>query len=86
MNIPLIILRLSGIYSNEDNVFNRIKKNNMKIVEMENQIFSRIHVDDIANILYLSLKLKKINKGEIFNLSDNYPCSYKELWNMHVNY
>ena len=79
LNIPLIIFRLSGIYSNDDNVFNRIKKNNMKIVEMENQIFSRIHIDDIANILHLSLKVEKITKGEIFNLSDNYPCSYKEV-------
>ncbi len=79
LNIPLIIFRLSGIYSNEDNVFNRIKKNNMKIIEMENQIFSRIHLEDIANILHLSLKVKKITKGEIFNLSDNYPCSYKEV-------
>ena len=79
LNIPLIIFRLSGIYSNDDNVFNRIKKNNMKIVEMKNQIFSRIHVDDIANILHLSLKVEKITKGEIFNLSDNYPCSYKEV-------
>jgi len=79
LNIPLIIFRLSGIYSNENNVFNRMKKNNMRIVEMENQIFSRIHLEDISNILHLSLKIKKMIKGEIFNLSDDYPCSYKEI-------
>ena len=79
LNIPLVIFRLSGIYSNENNVFSRLKKNQMRIVEMENQIFSRIHIEDIANILFLSFKVKKIIKGEIFNLSDNYPCSYKEV-------
>ncbi len=79
LNIPLIIFRLSGIYSNENNVFSRLKKNQMRIVEMKNQVFSRIHIEDIANILYLSFKIKKIIKGEIFNLSDNYPCSYKEV-------
>ena len=42
LNIPLIIFRLSGIYSSENNVLNRLKKNLIKIVEMENQIFSRI--------------------------------------------
>jgi len=79
LNIPLIIFRLSGIYCNEINVFSRLKKNQMRIVEMENQVFSRIHIEDIANILCLSFKIKKIIKGEIFNLSDNYPCSYKEV-------
>ena len=79
LNIPLIIFRLSGIYSTENNVFSRLKKNDLRIVEMKNQIFSRIHIEDIANILFLSLTIKKIIKGEIFNLSDNYPCSYKEV-------
>ena len=79
LNIPLIIFRLSGIYSTENSVFSRLKKNDLRIVEMKNQIFSRIHIEDIANILFLSLTIKKIIKGEIFNLSDNYPCSYKEV-------
>ena len=79
LNIPLIIFRLSGIYSNENNVLNRLKKNTARIVEKENQIFSRVHVEDIANILLNSFSLKNILKGEVFNISDNHPCSYKEL-------
>ncbi len=79
LNLPLVIFRLSGIYSNENNVFKRLKENMTRIIEMENKIFSRVHVEDIANILYLSLNSKNIFKGEIFNLSDNFPCSYKEV-------
>ena len=79
LNIPLIIFRLSGIYSNENNVLNRLKKNTVRVVEIENQIFSRVHVEDIANILFNSFSLKNILKGEVFNISDNYPCSYKEV-------
>ncbi|MDA7552318.1 oxidoreductase [Candidatus Pelagibacter sp.] len=79
LNIPLIIFRLSGIYSSENNVLNRLKKNLIKIVEMENQIFSRIHVEDIANVLFNSSFAPNLLKGEIFNVCDNYPCSYKEV-------
>ena len=64
-NLPLQIFRLSGIYSNENNVLNRLKKNNVRIVEIENQIFSRVHVEDIANILHNSFSSKKILKGEV---------------------
>ena len=53
-----------------------------KIVEKENQFFSRIHVEDIAEILTVSLE--KFNPGEIFNISDNYPCSNTEVFE-HVS-
>ena len=79
LNVPLIIFRLSGIYSNENNVLHKLKKKIVRIVEIENQIFSRIHVEDIANILFNSFSFKNNVKGEVFNISDNYPCSYKEV-------
>ena len=79
LNMLLIIFRLSGIYSNEKNVLSRLKKNIPKIIDTENQIFSRIHIEDISNVLFKSFFHKEIKKGEIFNISDNYPCSYKEV-------
>ena len=79
LNIPLMIFRLSGIYSNEKNILSKLKKNEPIIIDMENQIFSRIHIEDISNILFKSFFYKDIKKGEIFNISDNYPCSYKEV-------
>lgn len=79
LNIPLIIFRLSGIYSNEKNVFSRLKNNMPRIIDRENQIFSRIHIEDISNILFESFFHKELKKHEIFNITDNYPCSYKEV-------
>ena len=49
----------------------------LKVVKKTNHYFSRIHVEDIAQILTLSLKKNK--PGEIFNISDNHPCSNEEI-------
>ena len=49
----------------------------IKIVEKRNHFFSRIHVEDIAEVLALSLK--KFDSGQIYNISDDYPCSYGEI-------
>ena len=79
LNIPLIIFRLAGIYSNERNVLSRLKKNIPRVIDIDNQIFSRIHIEDISNILFESSFHKDLKKYEIFNITDNYPCSYKEV-------
>jgi len=76
-NLPIQIFRLSGIYSLENNIIKRLKMGSAKIIEKKNHFFSRIHIEDIAEIL--SLSLKKFNAGQIFNISDNHPCSNEEL-------
>ena len=75
--LPIQIFRLSGIYSNEKNILVRLKSGDLKLIEKKNHYFSRIHVDDIANILYKSLS--KFKSGEIYNLSDDKPASSKEV-------
>jgi len=75
--IPIQIFRLSGIYSNENNILIRLKSGEVKLINKKNHYFSRIHVDDIANILFKSLS--KFKSGEIYNLSDDKPSSSKEI-------
>jgi nucleoside-diphosphate-sugar epimerase len=75
--IPVQIFRLSGIYSNEKNILKRLKSGDVKLINKKNHYFSRIHVDDIANILFKSLS--KFKSGEIFNLSDDKPASLEEV-------
>ena len=75
--LPVQIFRLSGIYSNEKNILVRLKSGNVKLINKKNHYFSRIHVDDIANILFKSLS--KFKSGEIYNLSDDKPSSSKEI-------
>jgi hypothetical protein len=76
-NLPIQIFRLSGIYSHESNVLKRLQSGDAKIIKKENQFFSRIHVEDIAEVLFKSLKQFKAK--EIYNISDDRPASSEEL-------
>ena len=74
--VPTRIFRLSGIYSQERNVFLRLANDQIRYVKKSNHFFSRIHVADIAQVLSKSLIYSKV--GEIYNVADNMPCSYEK--------
>ena len=76
-NYPLQIFRLAGIYSNEFNILKRLKTGKVQIVDKKNHFFSRIHVVDIANIIFKSLDNFKNN--EIYNICDDKPASQIEV-------
>ena len=76
-NLPIQIFRLSGIYSNQVNTLVRLKNKNIDLIKKQNHFFSRIHVVDIANILFKSLSSFK--SGEIYNISDDKPSSSEEV-------
>ena len=75
--VPIQIFRLSGIYSNEKNILIRLKSGGVKLINKKNHFFSRIHVDDISNILFKSLS--KFKSGEIYNLSDDKPSTSEDV-------
>jgi nucleoside-diphosphate-sugar epimerase len=75
--LPVQIFRLSGIYSNEKNILVRLKSGDVKLINKKDHYFSRIHVDDIASILFKSLL--KFKSGEIYNLSDDKPSPSEEV-------
>jgi|TARA_B110000438_G_scaffold202754_1_gene194382 dTDP-4-dehydrorhamnose reductase len=76
-NISLQVFRLSGIYSNNSNVLLRLKAGNVNLVNKKNHFFSRIHVEDIANILFKSLSSFRL--GEIYNISDDKPSPSEDV-------
>ena len=76
-NIPLQIFRLSGIYSDRRNILVRLKSGQANIVNKKNHFFSRIHVEDIANVLFKSLS--NFKSSEIYNISDDRPSSSEEV-------
>ena len=47
------------------------------MINKKNHYFSRIHVDDISNILFKSLS--KFKSGEIYNLSDDKPSTSEDV-------
>ena len=76
-NYPLQIFRLAGIYSNEFNILKRLQNGRTQLVDKKNHFFSRIHVEDIANILFSSFDNFKNN--EIYNICDDKPASQIEV-------
>ena len=75
--LPLQIFRLSGIYSIQNNILKRLIEGQAKLIKKENHFFSRIHLEDIANILFFSMDKFKTN--EIYNISDDKPTSQEEI-------
>ena len=76
-NSSVQIFRLSGIYSNEKNILISLRLGTAKLINKKDHYFSRIHIQDIANILFKSLS--KFKSGEIYNLADDKPSSSEDI-------
>jgi len=74
---PIQIFRLSGIYSNKNNILVRLKSGSVNLINKKDHFFSRIHVEDIVGILFQSLSSFK--PGEVYNISDDKPSSPEEV-------
>lgn len=61
--------RLAGIYGPGRNVLQDVRKNRAKRIDKPGHVFSRIHVDDIGNIL--SASMARPNPGTIYNVCDD---------------
>ena len=76
-DLPFQIFRLAGIYSNKFNILKKLQTNNLQIVDKKNHFFSRIHVEDVAKILFKSLD--SFSRNEIYNICDDMPASQKDV-------
>lgn len=85
--IPVHIFRLSGIYGPERNAFTLLlqqQQNTVSPMTIDNEtISSRIHVDDIIQILQVSMG--NPTPGEVFNVADDHPSSKYEVKNKVLN-
>ena len=78
--LPTQIFRLPGIYGPGRSTLDSIIKKNIKVIFKENQVFSRVHVADIANaIVYLLQDKNKYNFNKIINIADDNPSSQIEV-------
>lgn len=69
--IPLMIFRLAGIYGPGRSTFDAIRAGRAKRIDKPGQVFSRIHVDDIASVLEAALARPRASG--IYNLCDDDP-------------
>ncbi|MBP2507834.1 nucleoside-diphosphate-sugar epimerase [Agrobacterium tumefaciens] len=75
-NVPLSILRLSGIYGPGRNAFMNFEKGTARRLVKKDQVFNRIRVEDIgAALAFLARK----NERGIFNVTDDEPCPPQDV-------
>ena len=67
--LSLHIFRLAGIYGPGRGPFAKVRNGTARRIIKKNQVFSRIHVEDIAQTL--SASIAKPNSGSIYNLCDD---------------
>ncbi|WP_420568873.1 SDR family oxidoreductase [Thalassovita sp.] len=69
LGLPLHIFRLAGIYGPGRGPFAKVRSGTARRIIKENQVFSRIHVEDIAQVLHASIT--RPNPGAIYNVCDD---------------
>ena len=71
------IFRLPGIYGPGRSQLDALREGTAQRIVKEGQIFSRIHVEDIAGILEASIA--RPDAGRIYNVADNEPCPPQDV-------
>ncbi|MCU0826375.1 MAG: SDR family oxidoreductase [Tabrizicola sp.] len=75
--LPLHIFRLAGIYGPGRGPFEKVRDGTARRIMKPGQIFSRIHVDDIAQVLEASIRHP--NPGTAYNVCDDNPCPPQDV-------
>lgn len=70
--LPLHIFRLAGIYGPGRGPFRKVRAGTARQIVKPGQVFSRIHVDDIAQVLLASIRHPE--PGAVYNVCDDDPA------------
>jgi nucleoside-diphosphate-sugar epimerase len=76
-NINTHVLRLAGIYGAGRNALTDFANGKARRIFKENQVFNRIHVDDIARVVKLLIDTKPASN--IWNICDHEPCPPQDV-------
>lgn len=75
-NVPLSVLRLSGIYGSGRNALVNLTAGKARRLVKPGQVFNRIHVDDIARAL---LFLAELRHDGVLNVTDDCPAPPQDV-------
>jgi len=75
--LPLHIFRLAGIYGPGRGPFEKVRQGTARRIVKPGQVFSRIHVEDIARVLEASIV--RPNAGAAYNVCDNDPAPPQDV-------
>ncbi|HEX7885078.1 MAG TPA: SDR family NAD(P)-dependent oxidoreductase [Phenylobacterium sp.] len=77
MGLTVAAFRLPGIYGPGRSAFDRLREGRARRIVAEGQVFSRIHVDDLAAGLEASIARPRA--GAAYNLCDDEPAPNSEV-------
>jgi nucleoside-diphosphate-sugar epimerase len=70
--VPVHIFRLAGIYGPGRNPLDALRAGTAKRIDKPGQVFSRIHVEDLASVLITSIGRPR--PGAVYNVCDDDPA------------
>lgn len=77
LGLPLHIFRLAGIYGSGRGPFEKVRDGTARRIIKPGQVFSRIHVEDIAQVLEASIARPR--PGGIYNVCDDDPAPPEDV-------
>lgn len=75
--VPVHVFRLAGIYGPGRSPFDALRAGTARRIDKPGQVFSRIHVDDLASVLLASIARPR--SGAVYNVCDDEPASPAEV-------
>lgn len=75
--LPVEVFRLAGIYGPGRSAFDRLREGRAQRVVKAGQVFSRIHVEDIAGALAASIGAPR--PGAVWNVADDEPAPPQDV-------
>jgi len=75
--LPVHIFRLAGIYGPGRGPFEKVRDGTARRIIKAGQVFSRIHVADIAQVLLASIN--RPNPGAVYNVCDDDPAPPQDV-------
>lgn len=77
LGLPVHVFRLAGIYGPGRGPFEKVRYGSARRIIKPGQVFSRIHVDDIATVLQASIA--QPHPGAVYNLCDDDPAPPEDV-------
>ncbi len=75
LGAPVHVFRLPGIYGPGRSALDRIREGRARRIDVPGQVFSRIHVEDIAGGLIAGMN----GPAGVYNLADDLPCPQNDV-------
>ncbi len=76
-SLPLHVFRLAGIYGPGRSALDAVRQGRARRIDRPGQMFSRIHVEDLAEVLRASMA--RPDPGALYTVADDEPASQADV-------